>query len=190
MRRLRIAAVAVAVTLTVGGLGALAPVAAQAAPGDTAATFTITGGTLTITVPASTVNLGSVNAGALTASGPLGNTTVTDNRGNLVATWTVTVTSTDFTTPCSPTPCTPSSNQTVTKANVSYNSGTASSTSGTGVFTPSTTGGVTLATAGTGAAWTGGVGVNSATWNPTIKFTLLGSQVAGTYSGTLNQSVA
>src|SRR4051794_17434507 len=95
--RLRFAAVSLAAAITTVGMGMLAP-AAHAAAGDTIATFTISGGTLTISVPNSTVNLGTVAAGSLAASGSLGSTTVTDQRGALVAAWTVTVTSTDFTT--------------------------------------------------------------------------------------------
>src|SRR3954465_11084945 len=60
--KLRIAAVGLAAAATTLGFGVFAP-AANAAPGDTIATFTISGGTLTISVPNSTVNLGTVAAG-------------------------------------------------------------------------------------------------------------------------------
>ncbi|HZQ86330.1 MAG TPA: hypothetical protein VFA83_15890, partial [Acidimicrobiales bacterium] len=179
--KFRIAAVGMLAAFTSIGLGVFAP-AANAAAGDTIATFTINGGALSISVPASTVNLGSVSAGSLTASGLLGATTVTDNRGALLANWTTTVTSTDFTTG------TATTNETVTKANVSYASGASTSTTGTGVFTPTLVG-LPLATAQPGALWAG-VGVNTATWNPTISFVLSTAQVAGTYTGTINQSVA
>src|SRR5439155_751601 len=83
------------------------------------------GGALSITVPASTVNLGSTAAGSL-SYGPaaLGSTTVADNRGNLVAVWTVTVSSTDF---ANTTTGGSSADETVTKANVAYVSGPATS---------------------------------------------------------------
>src|SRR5437763_90095 len=83
--RLRIAAAASAAALAVSGLGLLAPPAHAALSGSTTATFTINGGTLNITVPTSPVSLATVSAGALTASGLLGDTSVSDQRGSLVA---------------------------------------------------------------------------------------------------------
>ena len=169
-----------------GALAGLAPTAG-AAPGDTTATFSITAGGLSISVPASTValNTGTVNTGASSAAGQLGNVTVTDDRGALVATWTATVSSTTFTTG------TATANETVALDKISYASGLASSTSGTGTFTPQL--GVAMNADSTlrfAAKWAAGVGNNSATWNPTLTFTLLSSQVAGTYTGTINHSVA
>jgi hypothetical protein len=180
-RRLRIAAAALATALmTAGGMGVLAPAANAANSGSTTATFSVTGGTLGISVPASTVSLGSTAAGTLNVAGALGNTTVSDQRGALTATWTVTVSSTDFVTGGA------STNETVTKSNVAYSAGLASG-SGSGAFTPGVI--ATLASPGTGAAWAG-VGVNTQTWNPTMSFTLLPSQVTGTYTGSITQSVA
>ena len=179
MRR-RLAAVGLVAALTAGGMGLMAP-PASAAPGDTITTFSITGGALTISVPASTVNLGSTGAGSTTFSGQLGNTSVTDQRGALLAAWTVTVSSTDFVTGGA------SANETVAKAGISYSSGAASATTGTGAFVPGVIPSLALATPG--PTWAG-VGVNSATWNPTLSFVLQGAQVAGTYTGTINQSVA
>ncbi|HMC71050.1 MAG TPA: hypothetical protein VKJ07_17970, partial [Mycobacteriales bacterium] len=101
--------------LAISGLSLLAP-AAQAA--GTSTTFTLSGGALSISVPAS-ANLtpSAVATGTATLSGTLGSTSVTDARGNLTATWTVTVVSTDFQTG------TNTANETVPKANVSYGSG-------------------------------------------------------------------
>jgi len=48
---------------------------------------------------------------------------------------------------------------------------------------------VNLATSKTAASWSG-VGSNTVTWNPTLTLSLLPSQVAGTYSGTISHSVA
>src|SRR5436309_11044387 len=120
--RLRIAAVLSAAALAVGTLGVLATPASAACganvgdvcSGSTIATFTIQGGTLSITVPASTVNLGSVAAGSLAASGSLGDTSVSDQRGSVIAAWTLSASSTNFTTGGA------SANETVTKGNVSY----------------------------------------------------------------------
>lgn len=183
-RTTRIAAVAMAASVTAGALGVLAPSADAA---NTSTTFTINGGALSISVPSS-ANLtpSGVSAGSPTASGALGSTSVTDGRGNLVAAWTVSVDSTNFTTG------TATADETVGKGNVNYSSGAATATTGTGTFTPGVI--ATFATGpGTGGAWAG-VGVNSANWNPTIGVTLLNSNntaaVAGTYSGTISQSVS
>jgi len=159
---------------------------AQAVAGDTIATFTITAGTLSISVPASTVALstGTVNTGASSASALLGNVTVADTRGALVNTWTTTVSSSTFVLPGA----TPTSNETVAKANVAYSSGASTAHTGLGAFVPGTLAG--LGSAGTGASYTGAAGNSSTTWDPTLTFTLLSSQVAGTYTGTINHSVA
>jgi hypothetical protein len=152
---------------------------ASAAPGDTTTTFSITAGVLSISVPAS-ASLGSVAAGSASLSGPLGNVTVTDNRGGLLPLWTATVSSTDFTTG------TADPAETVTKANVSYASGLATST-GLGAFTPQL--GTALSTPKTAGNWVGVSGINTSTWNPTLTMTLQSGQVSGTYTGTINHSV-
>ena len=173
------------------GVGALAPTAAHAASGGTAATFTLTGASsLAISVPdgsSTPISLGTASTGAASLSHALGNTTVTDARGALAATWTATASSTDFTTG------TASTNETVTKANVGYWAGVGTAQLGqVGAFLPSGTVLTPVALAGSGAtvgSWTG-VGNNTVTWNPTITLTLLPAQVAGTYSGTITQSVS
>jgi len=182
--RLRIAAAASAAALAISGLGLLAPPAHAALSGSTTATFTITGGTLNITVPASTVNLATVSAGALTASGSLGDTSVSDQRGSLVATWTLTAASSNFTTG------TATTNETVTNSNVSYLAGASTSVTPAlaGVFTPVGTA-VSLSSPQTAGAFAGS-GVNTVHWNPTIAFILSANQTAGTYTGTITQSVA
>lgn len=159
---------------------------ASAAPGDTVATFTLTGNAsgLSVSVPsgtnASPVNLGSAATGATTVSGQLGSVTVTDTRGSLVAAWTASATTTAFTTGGA------SANETVALARIAYSSGTGTAATGqVGAMTPGV---------GTGAApvtmvWAG-VGNNTVTFNPTLSFTLLPSQVAGTYTGTVTHSVA
>lgn len=158
---------------------AFAAPSASAASG-TAATFTLNGGSLSITQP-STANLGSTATGSLTLSGSLGDVTVTDSRGLLAANWTATVASTAFTTG------TATANETVAASNIAYASGLATSSSGSGTFTTGTV--ASLSAAGTAGAWVG-VGNNTVTWNPTITFTLLPSQVQGTYTGTITHSVA
>src|SRR5882762_2567146 len=61
-------------------LVALPGLASAATTGTTTTTFTLTGGAISITVPGSTVNLGSVSVAAGTVSGQLGTVTVNDLR--------------------------------------------------------------------------------------------------------------
>jgi len=145
----------------------------------TTASFTLTAGSLTITQPA-TATLGVASTGALTLSGSLGTVSVSDGRGLLTATWTASVVSTNFTTGGG------STYETVTASNIAYASGTAITT-GVGVFTPGVL--ASMSSSGTAGSWAGN-GDNTASWNPTITFTLSPSQVAGTYSGTVTHSVA
>lgn len=178
----RWAGVLVALMLAVGVLGASIEPSGASTSGDTPATFTLTAGSLAISVPTTSVDLGSVPTGSVTLSGQLGSVTVTDTRGNAVATWTATVTATAFTTGGG------TANETVAASNLAYSSGLPTATSGVGAFVPGVV--ATLASGGTAAAWTGGVGTNSATWNPTLTVTLPPGAVAGTYSGTITHSVA
>ncbi|CAN5716577.1 hypothetical protein BH20ACT2_BH20ACT2_04470 [soil metagenome] len=169
------------VAVTALAVGALAA-PAHAGPGDTTATFTITAGALAITVPAS-ATLGTVATGAGTTSGTLGAVTVADTRGALVNSWTTTVSSTTFVLPG-----TPSANETVAVNQIAYLSGAFTAHTGLGVFVPGVlaNGGVP----GTAGSYTGAAGNSSTTWNPTLTLTLLSSQVAGTYTGTVTHSVA
>ncbi|MCW2544143.1 MAG: hypothetical protein JWM40_1695 [Frankiales bacterium] len=158
--------------------------ATPASAGTTGATFTLAGNGagLAISQPANGVNLGSASTGASSIAGSLGTVQVTDTRGNLVAAWTATVSSTSFTTG------TATTNETVADALISYSSGTATKGTGqVGAMTPSV--GVTLAAPAVAGIWAG-VGNNTVSWNPTLTFTLLPAQVAGTYAGTVTHSVA
>ena len=174
------------------GIAAFVPVAANAGAGDTPSTFTLSAsGGLSIAVPdgsVTPVNLGSASTGAGSLSHTLGNVTVTDGRGALTATWTAAASTTNFTTGASPT-----ADETVAKANVGYYAGVGTAALGqVGAFLPAGTLVTPVALAGSGAnvgSWTG-TGNNTVTWNPTISFTLLPSQVAGTYSGTITHSVS
>jgi hypothetical protein len=163
----------------------LAPAAASAATtGDTTVTFTVTAGTLDITVPA-TVDLGSTAPGG-TVSAPLGAVTVTDTRGASPATWTTTVTSTDYTTGAA------TAAETVPTANVTYWSGPTTASNPAIGFTPGqpTAGDAVALTAGQTAFSFSGAGGNTATWNPTLTIAVPATAVAGTYSGTVTHSVA
>lgn len=181
--RSKLTTVALAAGLVVGGF---AGPAQAATTGSTTATFTITAGALAITVPASTVALstGTVATGAASASAQLGAVTVADTRGALLNSWTNTVSSTTFVLPGA----TPTADETVAKTNISYSSGASTAHTGLGAFVPSGT--VSdFTTAKAAGTHTAAAGNSSTTWNPTLTFTLLSSQVAGTYSGTITHSV-
>lgn len=173
----------------VGAATALAMVVPQpadaATTGDTTVTFTVTAGALNITVPAS-VNLGS-GAAATSLTGQMGPVTVDDLRGALTATWTTTVSSTDFATGGG----TPA--ETIPKAAVSYWSDPATATSGIGVFTPGQLTALlaqSLSVPRTAFTLTLGVGNNSCTWNPSLIVAIPAATVAGLYTGTVTHSVA
>src|SRR3982074_1032209 len=78
--------------------GALPGLASAATTGTTTTTFTLTGGSISITAPSTTVNLGSVSVAAGSLSTPLRTITVKDNRGLLDGGWTGTVSLSHFTT--------------------------------------------------------------------------------------------
>jgi hypothetical protein len=178
--RSKLTTIALAAGLVVGGV---AGPAQAATTGDTTATFTITAGALAITVPGS-ATLSTVATGAGTSSGQLGNVTVADTRGALVNSWTATIDSTTFVRDGG----TATSNETVAVDQIAYSSGASTAHTGLGAFVPGTLINGTLP--GTGGAHTGFAGNSSTTWNPTLTLTLLSSQVAGTYTGTVTHSVA
>lgn len=154
---------------------------ATAAAGDTTATITVTGGSLSITVPAAAVNLGSrantVDAG--TISGPLGTVTVLDARSAAANSgWVASVISTTFV----PVPA----GTAIAASAVGYTAGSITKV-GTATYTannPADLTGVSPAVTATGIT-----GDNSATWNPTITVTVAGGTVAGVYSATITHSV-
>ena len=153
----------------------------------TTTTFTLSGGSLSISAPSSTVNLGTTGTGSSTVSAQLGTVTVTDSRGALAGSWTATAASTDFTTGGA------SANETVAKANVNYWSGAATASSGTAVFLPGqvlSANEVAIGSAQTAFSASAIVGNDSASWNPTIDVHLPAAAVTGTYTGTITHSVA
>lgn len=160
--------------LTLGITGA-----AEAAT--TQATVTVTGGALSITVPANAGNIGTVANTVLgsTISGALGQVQVNDARAAPAGSgWVATVISTAFT---------PSAGPTIGAADVGYTAGPITQV-GTAADTadnpPDLTGVVAAVTA------TGITGDNSATWDPTINVTVPGGMAAGVYSGTITESVS
>jgi hypothetical protein len=155
--------------------------ASAAGPGQSAATVTVTGGALSITVPTDGGNLGTRSDTVLggTISGPLGVVQVSDARSAAAGSgWVASVIASAFTPPAGPA---------IAASAVAYNAGTITKV-GTATFTandPANLTGVVAAVTATGIT-----GDNSATWNPTITVTVPGGVAAGVYSATITHSVA
>jgi len=183
-----IAALAVMATTTT----LLALTAPTASADDTAVTFNLTGGALSVSAQA-TAPLGNKGAsGTTSVSGSLGNTVLTDNRGGVTG-WSVGAATTAFNNSVPDDPATTGVDETAaattTATAVSYASGAATST---GVVTATTAGAKTLTPAGAAVAVMNGtvvVGNNTATWNPTLTVTLPTSSTVGSYRGTITTSV-
>ena len=153
---------------------------------DTSTVFTLTGAGLDISAPTS-ANLGSISTGAVSITGGLGPVTVTDSRGVLSASWTSTVTGTDFTTGAGTPP------ETIPNIGVKYWSGPATSATGLGTFTPgqlTPLQAVIINVPRTAFSLTAGNGDNSASWEPSLIIDLPPSAVSGVYSGTVTHSVS
>jgi hypothetical protein len=150
------------------------------ASGISAATITVQGGTLSITVPVDAGNLGTrtntVSGG--TVSGPLGQVQVNDARSPIAGSgWVASVISSAFT---------PSAGPAIAASAVAYTAGTITKV-GTATYTandPSNLTGVSPAVTATGIT-----GDNSATWNPTITVTVPGGMAATVYAATITHSV-
>jgi uncharacterized repeat protein (TIGR01451 family) len=150
-----------------------------------ATSITITAGVLMITVPASTALPGASPGGATSAQ--LGTVTVTDLRGMATASWTATVTATNFVTGGGTAP------ETIPLAQTTYWSGPVTATTGTGTLTPgqpNAAAAVNLTLSRTAFSRTGGSPANSASWNPTLSVSVPAAAVAGTYTATITHSAA
>lgn len=166
------------VVTAAGVLSLTAALPVNAAP--TSASIEVTGGGLTITVPATAGSLGSrantVASG--TISGPLGEVQVNDARSAAAGSgWVASVISTAFTPPAGPA---------IAASAVSYTAGTILKV-GTATFTannPNDLTGVAAAVTATGIT-----GDNSATWTPTITVAVPGGMAAAVYSATITHSV-
>ncbi|MCM3921319.1 ice-binding family protein [Frankia sp. AiPs1] len=137
-------------------------------------------GTLGISAPTGPVSLGTVPLSSARVAGQLGTVTVTDNRDIDPAGWITTVSSTAFVSG-------PSS---ISPSNASYSPGEVTLTGDD--VTPTVTNVPALSLApGEIVRATGGTGLNSAAWNPTVTVTIPAvGIIAGTYSATLTHSVA
>lgn len=170
------------VILAAGAVAALAVSSLPAVAADSTTTFSLTGSTLTISVPAPTADIATGATGSTSISGQLGDVTVTDARGNLIADWKVEVSATDFTTGTATGP------ETVLNDDIGYSAGAAVSTSGVGVYAPGATPTLNETLPYVAATWDGS-GNNTVSWNPTIEFKNLSSKVNGQYSGTITHSL-
>ncbi|WP_433497197.1 hypothetical protein ACQP1K_19785 [Sphaerimonospora sp. CA-214678] len=142
---------------------------------------------LTITVPNGPVAIGSGAPGGQ-ITGQLGSVTVSDQRAALTAIWTASVIAPGgFTTGGS------SPAETISSSSVRYWSGAATSTTGSGTFTPGQANAgsaQSLDVSRTAFTKSSGSGSNSTTWHPTIVVDVPAGAVAGAYSGAVSHSVA
>lgn len=168
-------------------VGSIAGIASPAHAADTTTTFTLSGGALAVTAPASSP-LGSVATGAAsTTPAQLGTVSVADSRGALLGVWAASVGSSNFTTG------TATADETIAKDNADYWSGLATATTGTAVRLPGqalAANEVTLASARTAFSASGVVGNGTTAWNPTVNVNIPAASVAGAYSGVITHSVA
>ena len=183
--------------LVVAGVAALGVVGmalpASAAPGDTTVNFTLTGGLLTIAAPTATATLvgGSItDIVGQTVEGSLGSTSVNDQRGGILG-WKTTIKGTSFT-----------NGETVipvgsAKAFVPVADAVTGLVSSTGVVVATALPYVTTATAlplTTSAqdfvSATAVIGVNTATFSPSLNVAVPANATAGTYTGTVTQTVS
>ena len=137
---------------------------------------------LSITTPGP-VDLGAAPPGG-TITAQLGSVTVSDTG---YASWTATVTATNFTTG-NGTPA-----ETIANSAVSYWSGPATTQTGTATVTPGQATAAQaqlLAASGTAFSQQSGGITTSVTWNPTLIISVPASAVAGNYTGVVTHSVA
>ena len=143
----------------------------------TPVTVLVTGGALGISAPAASVALGTApgSASSQTVTGSLGPVVVTDLRAG-IAGWVATAGSSAFTGPTA-----------LLGSAAAYAPGTAVVT---GTATVTATNLASMITPGTTQTATAVLGVNTATWNPSITVTLPAGAQAGTYGATITHSVS
>ncbi|MGH3391636.1 MAG: hypothetical protein ACRDOO_22430 [Actinomadura sp.] len=156
--------------------------------------FSVNAGALTINVPDGPLLLGNANAGTTISNSFTGAggtvVTVSDLRAVINPTWTASVIAGagGFTTGAG------TAAETIDNVNALYLSGNATTLPATGTSTagqpvpPGTP--VTLDVSRTAFSHTGGNGNNITAWDPTISINVPAQAVAGTYSGSINHSVA
>jgi Putative Ig domain len=148
-------------------------------------TITIAAGTLTMTAPAAATLPAAPPDTTTTAH--LGPVTVTDTRGTSPAAWTATTSATTFTTGAG------TAAQTIPRTQITYWSGPATATTGTGTFTPgqpAPADAIDLTAPRTAFTLSSGSRINSATWNPTLTVQVPPAATTGTYTATITHSVS
>jgi hypothetical protein len=158
------------------------PLSASAAPGETTATLEVTAGSLTISVPSTTANLGtranSVGGGDI--SGTLGVVQVRDARSAAAgAGWVASVISTTFV---------PTAGTAIAASAVTYVAGTITKV-GTATYVGRAAGAASIEGASVAVTATGITGDNSASWNPAITVAVPGGADVSVYTATITHSV-
>jgi hypothetical protein len=154
----------------------------------TLATNTITtpdgsGGTLSMTAPSGSLNLGTyaVPESGRSIAGLLGTVEVTDTRGGSSdAGWVVTVGATAFSPASGPAPG---------GIAVSYSAGPISQVRGASTLIDDHPNNVTVPVPAVTATGTSGDNEATTTWNPTVSVTVPGGLFAGAYTSTITQTV-
>ena len=196
MSRRKTLALAVAAA-SLGASGLLASPAFAATSGSTNVTFALGGGSgLSISIPNnSDVDLGSATSNLLgtSATGSLHPTTVTDTRGQLLAPWTVTVSSTGFSGSGS------AAGQSFSAGNATLYLDTVSTLANvialaTGGLLPTSFASqavpVTLSSGGGTLLAGTTTGSGAITYTPDIHISIPANTVAGTYTGAVTQTVS
>ena len=206
---------AAAVAISAGGLFAAAP--AHAA-GDTAVTFTLSGGTLSIDVASATKDLGTVSPDSVlsTVAGDLNATTVSDQRNSLAG-WTAYAYSTAFARTGGGATDIPAANVNIAiplantlSANLrggaldagqigSIFVGNAAGVAGNATHGSSVSGGsigvlsgssLSTLLGGLAGGLLGGTSNNTLTYTPRVTVTVPAGQASGVYTGTVTQTVS
>jgi hypothetical protein len=166
-----------------GFAGLAAPLAAHASTADIPVTFDLSGGSLSIQEPSSATLTATV--GETQAEGSLGDVSVIDDRGSDSGSWTATAQASDFQLADSETDLPVDA--------VTYTVGSISGDTEVGTFAASSDDPIAIGGDGPAAEVVTAAdedGNAAVTWNPTLTLTLPSAGVvAGTYSGTITESV-
>jgi hypothetical protein len=156
--------------------GLVAAAALPASAADTATTFSLTGGSLSLTVGATAALTNEASGvAANTITGTLGAVTVDDARGG-TAGWVTSAASTTFT----------GTGLSVSDG-VAYTNGTVTET---GTNTVAAASAVSITAAAAVATATAVSGNNTASWNPTLDVSMPAGALAGAYAGTVTTSLS
>jgi hypothetical protein len=159
-----------------GAMFAVLPAGAATAAdtGDTVATFTLESGSLDVTVEADAALTDGL-PGAASVTGSLGAVGISDTRGSTLG-WIVSAASSTFVDGAGS-----------VSTGVSYDSGSATASSGT--VTTTTAGATSITALAQVAAGTLASGNNTASYTPTLTVGLPANALAGDYEGTVTTSV-